>query len=102
MDACHGHHQRYPVDDDLQEQFGGISGPYSPDRTANDLDGKGRAAAVLQDAESYQRLLDIAAEASVAEGVRQGLEDLEMGRTRPASEVFAEMRAAESAGLTHP
>ncbi len=53
----------------------------------------GRAAAVLQDAEAYQRLLDIAADASVAEGIRQGREDVEAGRTRPADEVFAEMRA---------
>jgi prevent-host-death family protein len=53
----------------------------------------GRAAAVLQDAESYQRLLDIAAEASAAEGIRQGLEDLAAGRARPAAEVFAEFRA---------
>jgi prevent-host-death family protein len=52
----------------------------------------GRAAAVLQDAESYQRLLDIAAEASAAEGVRQGLDDLAAGRTRPAAEVFSELR----------
>jgi prevent-host-death family protein len=52
----------------------------------------GRAAAVLQDAESYQRLLDIAAEASAAEGVRQGLDDLAAGRTQPAAEVFSEFR----------
>jgi len=53
----------------------------------------GKAAAVVQDAEAYQRLLDIAAEASAAEGIRQGLEDMENGRTRPAREVFEEMRA---------
>jgi prevent-host-death family protein len=34
----------------------------------------GKAAAVLQDAEAYQRLLDLAAEATAAEGIRQGLE----------------------------
>ena len=53
----------------------------------------GRAAAVLQDAESYQRLLDIAAEASAAEGIRQGLEEVAAGKARPALEVFAEFRA---------
>jgi len=52
----------------------------------------GKAAAVVQDAEAYQRLLDIAAEASASEGIRQGLEDLANGRTRPAREVFDEMR----------
>ena len=53
----------------------------------------GKAAAVVQDAEAYQRLLDLAAEASAAEGIRQGLEDMAVGRTRPAREVFDEIRA---------
>jgi prevent-host-death family protein len=53
----------------------------------------GKAAAVVQDAEAYQRLLDLAAAASAAEGIRQGLEDVASGRTRLASEVFEEMRA---------
>ncbi len=53
----------------------------------------GRAAAVVQDAEAYQHLLDLAAEASAQEGIRQGLEDLANGRVRPASEVFNEIRA---------
>ena len=52
----------------------------------------GKAAAVVQDAEAYQHLLDLAAEASAAEGIRQGLEDLKRGQTRPASEVFRELR----------
>jgi prevent-host-death family protein len=34
---------------------------------------KGKAAAVVQDAEAYQKLLDIAALAEADEGVRQGL-----------------------------
>lgn len=53
---------------------------------------KGKAEAVLQDAESYQRLLDIAARADVHEASRQGLEDVAHGRTRPAHEVFNEIR----------
>ena len=48
----------------------------------------GKAAAVVQDAEAYQRLLDIAARADAEEGVRQGLEDARKGRTRPARRVF--------------
>ena len=32
----------------------------------------GKAAAVVQDAEAYQRLLDIAARADAEEGIRQG------------------------------
>ena len=53
----------------------------------------GKAEAVVQDAESYQRLLDIAAQADAAEGIRQGLEDLRKGRTRPARNVFDKIRA---------
>jgi prevent-host-death family protein len=52
----------------------------------------GKAAAVVQDAEAYQRLLDLAAKADAAEGIRQGLEDMQAGRSRPAAEVFEEFR----------
>ena len=53
----------------------------------------GKAAAVVQDAEAYQHLLDLAAQASSAEGIRQGLENMVNGHTRPAREVFNELRA---------
>jgi prevent-host-death family protein len=53
----------------------------------------GRAAAVLQDAEAYQRLLDLAAEASFDENIRQARDDVAAGRTRPAREVFDALRA---------
>jgi prevent-host-death family protein len=52
----------------------------------------GKAAAVVQDAESYQRLLDSAARADVYEAVRQGVDDIVRGRTRPARAVFNELR----------
>jgi prevent-host-death family protein len=52
----------------------------------------GKAAAVVQDAESYQRLLDSAARADVYEAIRQGVEDIVHGRTRPAHAVLSEMR----------
>jgi hypothetical protein len=52
----------------------------------------GKAEIVVQDAASYQRLLDIAAQADASEGIRQGLEDTRAGRTRPAREVFEQMR----------
>jgi hypothetical protein len=54
---------------------------------------KGKAAAIVQDAEAYQRLLDIAAQAQPGEGIRQGLEDVKEGRVRPAREFFAEFQA---------
>jgi prevent-host-death family protein len=53
----------------------------------------GKAAAVVQDAEAYQRLLDAAAYADEAEGIRQGLRDAKEGRTRPAREFFDEFEA---------
>jgi PHD/YefM family antitoxin component YafN of YafNO toxin-antitoxin module len=53
---------------------------------------KGKAAAIVQDAESYQRLLDVAAGADAQEGIRQGLDDVAHGRTLSAREVFDEVR----------
>ena len=50
----------------------------------------GKAAAVVQDAEAYQQLLDIAARADAREGIRQGLADAKEGRTRPVREFFRE------------
>jgi hypothetical protein len=49
---------------------------------------------VVQDAEAYQRLLDVAARADAVEGIRQGLEDVKKGKTRPAKQFFAEFEAA--------
>ena len=54
---------------------------------------KGKAAAIVQDAEAYQRLLDIAARADPREGIRQGLDDVKRGRLRPARDFFEEFEA---------
>ena len=54
---------------------------------------KGKAAAVVQDAAAYQRLLDIAARSDSEEGIRQGLEDAKKGRVRPAREFFDDFEA---------
>jgi PHD/YefM family antitoxin component YafN of YafNO toxin-antitoxin module len=54
---------------------------------------KGKAAAVVQDAEAYQRLLDIAAKADAGEGIRQGLEDARKRKVRPAKQFFEEFEA---------
>jgi prevent-host-death family protein len=54
---------------------------------------KGKAAAVVQDAAAYQRLLDIAARADAEEGIRQGLEDAKRGKVMPAREFFADFEA---------
>ena len=60
---------------------------------------RGKAAAIVQDAEAYQRLLDIAARADSEEGIRQGLDDVAHGRTRPAKEVFDDIRRKH--GMSH-
>lgn len=52
----------------------------------------GKAALVVQDAGSYQRLLDLAERTRSMDAIRQGLEDMRAGRGRPADEVFAEIR----------
>jgi prevent-host-death family protein len=52
----------------------------------------GKAAAIVQDAQAYQRLLDIAARADAGEAIRQGLADVAKKRSRPAKRVFDEIR----------
>ncbi len=56
----------------------------------------GKAEVVVQDAEAYQRLLDLAAAADAAEGIRQGLADLGNDRTGEARAIFDEIRAENS------
>jgi prevent-host-death family protein len=55
---------------------------------------KGKAAAIVQDAGAYQRLLDIVARADASEGIRQGLAEARLGKGRSADEFFAEFEAA--------
>jgi prevent-host-death family protein len=52
----------------------------------------GKAEIVVQDAASYQRLLDILDRVEAIEGIRKGLQSVQEGRTRPAEEVFEELR----------
>lgn len=52
----------------------------------------GRPEVVVQDAAAYQRLLDLAARADAAEGIRQGQLDVDQGKTRPAREALAGFR----------
>jgi prevent-host-death family protein len=52
----------------------------------------GKAEAVVQDAEAYQRLLNIVARMDDMTAIRQGLDDAAHSRTRPAKAVFDEMR----------
>jgi prevent-host-death family protein len=56
----------------------------------------GKAEAVVQDAEAYQRLLDIAAQADASEGIRQGLQDVSKGRVRPAREALEKFQRSHA------
>jgi PHD/YefM family antitoxin component YafN of YafNO toxin-antitoxin module len=53
----------------------------------------GKPELVVQTAESYQHLLDLAAQLNASEGIRQGLEDTKKGRSRPAREAFTDFEA---------
>jgi len=56
-------------------------------------DGKRQSSGYRSGRKAYQQLLDIAASADPEEGIRQGLEDVKKGRTRPAREFFDEFEA---------
>jgi len=53
----------------------------------------GKAELVVQDAESYQKLLDLMDRIEAIEGIRRGLEEMERGEGRPLEEFDAYMRA---------
>jgi prevent-host-death family protein len=63
----------------------------------------GKAQVVVQDAEAYQRMQELAAraerEASIA-AIKEGLADIEAGRTVPAREALKEI--AKELGLKDP
>ena len=52
----------------------------------------GKAELVVQDAESYQKLLDMLEQLETIAGIKQGLEDVDAGRTRPLAEFEQEMQ----------
>lgn len=54
---------------------------------------EGNVDAVRQGADTYRRLIDIAARANASEGIRQGVDDLANGRHRSAREALEEFRS---------
>lgn len=52
----------------------------------------GSARLVVQDAEAYQRLLEIADRAEAIEGIRRGLADMRAGRSKSLEQFDKEMR----------
>ena len=53
----------------------------------------GKAEVVVQDAQSYQLLLDEIDKLEALAGLRRGLEEVEGGKTASTEEVFTRMRA---------
>jgi prevent-host-death family protein len=51
----------------------------------------GRAEIVVQDAQSYQELLDRLAQLETVAAIRTGLEDVNHGKTRPARKAFTDL-----------
>jgi len=53
----------------------------------------GKAELVVQDAESYQKLLDTKDRMEAIEGIKLGLESMRRGRGKPAADFFREFFA---------
>jgi PHD/YefM family antitoxin component YafN of YafNO toxin-antitoxin module len=84
--------KRHSGYDDISPQSGEIPETSEKDEKPLILAVNGKAEAVVQDAEAYQRLLDMAAQADASEGIRQGLEDVKKGRVRPARSALETFR----------
>lgn len=52
----------------------------------------GKAEVVVQDKESYQKLLDELDKAQTIAAIHRGLEDVRQGRTKPARQFLEELR----------
>jgi len=52
----------------------------------------GKAQLVVQDAESYQKLLEAIDRSAAVEGIRRGLEDIKSGRTKSLKQFEADFR----------
>jgi len=58
----------------------------------------GKAAVVVQDVASYQRLLELADRMEALEGVSEGLEQMERGEGVPVEEAFDQIRRSAGRG----
>ncbi len=52
----------------------------------------GKAELVVQDAAGYRRMLEQAERRETLEALKEGLRDVEQGRTRPAAEAFEDFK----------
>ncbi len=81
---------------DFQRNPKGILGKLKSSKGPVVLTVNGKAEFVVQDAESYQKLLDRLDAAEDLEAVRMGLEQSLLGQGRPAEEFFAEFEKRHS------
>ena len=52
----------------------------------------GKAEVVVQDASSYQKLLELVDRLQAIEGIQKGLESMQRGEGQPAQDVFTRLR----------
>jgi len=78
---------------DFQRNPKGILSKLKATKSPVVLTVNGRASLVVQDAESYQELLDKVEEAQDLAAIRRGLEQSLQGEGRPAADFFAEFEA---------
>ena len=78
---------------DFQRNPKGILGKLKKSKAPVVLTVNGRAELVVQDARSYQQLLDKVAAAEDLEAIRRGLEQSFAGEGRPAADFFREFEA---------
>lgn len=60
----------------------------------------GRSELVVQDATSYQKLLELVDRLEAIEGIKRGLEDADAGRGQPLEEAMKDIR--QELDLPHP
>lgn len=78
---------------DFQRNPKGILGKLKTSQGPVILTVNGKAAMVVQDAESYQKLLDKVAAAEDLDAIRHGLQQSLAGQGRPAADFFREFKA---------
>lgn len=88
LDARHIH----PLTDFLRNHKAHVA-RLKETRTPEVLTVNGRAEVVIQDAASYQNLLDRLRHMETIAAVREGIESANRGELKPAEQVFAEMKA---------
>lgn len=83
---------------DFQRNPKGILGKLKTSKSPVVLTVNGKAELIVQDAESYQKLLDKVEAAEDLEAIRRGLEQSLSGQGRPAADFFQEFEAQHGLG----